>query len=66
MKGNGFDNDEIKEILYYILTIWILILSILLYLNMCTATDQVDCVYMNKDLSQHRYKIYPLNNTFLF
>ncbi len=42
----GFDNDEIKDILYYISTISILIWSILFYLNKCTATDQIDCVYV--------------------
>ncbi len=42
----GFDNDEIKDILYYIPTILILILSILFYFNKCTATDQLDCVCM--------------------
>ncbi len=42
----GFDNDEIKDILYYISTIWILILSILFHFNKCTATDQIDdCEY---------------------
>ncbi len=30
--------------LYYILTIWILIVSILFYIIKCTSTDQVDCV----------------------
>ncbi len=39
-----FNNDEIKEILSYIPTMWILILSIVFY-NSKTATDQVDvCV----------------------
>ncbi len=42
----GFDNDEIKDIFYYISTISILILSILFYFNKCTATDQSDCVYV--------------------
>ncbi len=42
----GFDNDEIKDVLYYISTISILILSILFYFNKCTSTDQIDCVYV--------------------
>ncbi len=42
----GFDNDEIKDILYYISTISILILSIWFYFNKCTVTDQIDCVYV--------------------
>ncbi len=52
-----FDNDEIKGILFYISTIWILILSILFYFNKCTAPDQVDCecVCMNKDVLQQHY-----------
>ncbi len=37
----GFNNNEIKDILYYISTIQILILF---YFNKCTATDEVDCV----------------------
>ncbi len=39
-----FDNDEIKDILYYISTIWQVILSILFYFIKSTATDQVECV----------------------
>ncbi len=35
---------KLKDILYYISTIWILILSILFYFNNRTTTDQVDCV----------------------
>ncbi len=48
----GFDNDQIKDILYYISTIWLLILSTLFVFNKCTATDKVDCVCMNKDVLQ--------------
>ncbi len=51
---SGFDNDEIKDILYYISTIYILILSILFYFNKCTATDQIDCVCMNNDVLQQQ------------
>ncbi len=35
----GFDNDEIKDTLYFISTLSILILSILFYFNNCTPTD---------------------------
>ncbi len=53
----GFDNDEIKDILYYISTTLILTLSILFYFNKCTATDQIDCVYIRiKMLSQQLQK----------
>ncbi len=34
--NTGFDNDEIKDILYYMSTIEILILSILFYFNKCS------------------------------
>ncbi len=57
----GFYHVDIKDILYYISTIWILILSIFVYFNKCTVTDQVVC--MNKEVLQQLTHTYTHTHT---